>query len=91
MEVAKHQRLHLEVEGLREEVRAGDERVQECAKRLTRADASLSGPLKVAKKLLEAGKKAEEGALVTAHWPTTGVLLQQRIPQRLFFHWQLLS
>eukprot|EP00904_Undaria_pinnatifida_P001660 jgi/Undpi1/11495/HiC_scaffold_30.g13792.m1 len=54
-----HQQLHSEVETLRRAVRAGERRVQDCAKLLTEADAVLRGPLRDAKRLLEAGRKAE--------------------------------
>lgn len=60
-QVIKHQALHAEVESLRQEFRASEKRVQDCAKRLTKAEAVLRGPLKDAKLLLEAGRKAEEG------------------------------
>lgn len=60
-QVTKHQALHAEVESLRQECRASEKRVQDCAKRLIKAEAVLRGPLKDAKLLLEAGRKAEEG------------------------------
>lgn len=59
--VSAHQQLHAEVESLREKVRSGERRVQDCARRLTEADAALKGPLAAAKRLLEAGRKAEAG------------------------------
>lgn len=60
-EVTAHQRLHLKVEGLRQQVRAEERRIQDCARRLTEADAVLREPLKDAKRLLEIGRKAEAG------------------------------
>ncbi|CAM9390025.1 unnamed protein product [Ectocarpus sp. 4 AP-2014] len=55
----EHQQLHAEVESLRQEVRSGEQQVQDCARKLTEADAALRGPLRDAKRLLEAGRKAE--------------------------------
>ncbi|CAN0091361.1 unnamed protein product [Ectocarpus fasciculatus] len=55
----EHQQLHAEVESLRQEVRSGEQQVQDCARKLTEADAVLRGPLRDAKRLLEAGRKAE--------------------------------
>ncbi|CAM9332698.1 unnamed protein product [Ectocarpus sp. 12 AP-2014] len=55
----KHQQLHAEVESLRQKVRSGEQQVQDCARKLTEADAALRGPLRDAKRLLEAGRKAE--------------------------------
>ncbi|CBN75657.1 conserved unknown protein [Ectocarpus siliculosus] len=55
----EHQQLHAEVESLRQEVRYGEQQVQDCARKLTEADAALRGPLRDAKRLLEAGRKAE--------------------------------
>lgn len=64
--VSAHQQLHAEVESLRKRVRSGEQRVQDCAQRLTEADAALKGPLKAAKSLLEAGRKAEAGELAVS-------------------------
>lgn len=61
--MSAHQQLHAEVETLRQAVAAGERRVQDCAKLLTEADAVLRGPLRDAKRLLEAGRKAEAGEL----------------------------
>lgn len=63
--VTRHQQLHAEVESLRQEVRAGEKRVQDCAQRLTQAEAALRGPLGDAKRLLEAGRKAEAGKVLS--------------------------
>lgn len=63
-EVAAHQKLHLEVAALRKDLAGGEKRVQECALQLTKADAVLRGPLQDAKKLLEAGRRAEAGEVV---------------------------
>lgn len=52
------------METLRQAVRAGERRVQDCANLLTEADAVLRGPLRDAKRLLEAGRKAEAGELL---------------------------
>lgn len=62
--MSAHQQLHAEVETLRQAVRAGERRVQDCANLLTEADAVLRGPLRDAKRLLEAGRKAEAGELL---------------------------
>lgn len=57
--VREHQKLHAEVESLRQQVRSGEQQVQDCARKLTEADAVLRGPLRDAKRLLEEGRKAE--------------------------------
>ncbi|CAM9615300.1 unnamed protein product [Pylaiella littoralis] len=57
--LSAHQQLHAEVESLRQEVAAGEQRVQDCARRLTEANVVLKGPLEDARRLLEAGRNAE--------------------------------
>ncbi|CAN0027080.1 unnamed protein product [Hapterophycus canaliculatus] len=49
----------MEIESLQREVRTRQQQVQDCARRLTEADAVLRGPLEDAKRLLEAGRRAE--------------------------------